>query len=137
MLLKEAKNDVHVFIKGKPQRLSKHFISTEFDCKCNFKECKKTYISRRLVERLEDLRVYVGNLPLLITSAFRCAEYNRVLKGVRDSLHLYGLAIDMVVKGMGLNEFIIYVLDMTFPGIGKYRKHVHIDFGEANRRWTK
>lgn len=132
-----ANENIHVFTKGIPEKISRHFMSTEFDCHCTYKSCKYTYINRQLVELLEDLRVYMNNEPLYITSGFRCRRYNKDIQGSPDSLHTYGLACDIAHKTKHPTEVYIYVADMNFPGIGRYAKHIHIDLGLPNRRWSK
>ena len=69
-----------------------HFQKEEFICPC----CGSIGIgiATSLVEDLEQLREEYGTL--IITSGYRCENYNREVGGVSDSYHLKGQAVDFV-----------------------------------------
>lgn len=43
-------------------------------------------------------------VPIIVNSGFRCRELNRKVKGVYNSKHLEGLAVDGIPKGLNLRE---------------------------------
>ena len=104
---------------------------------------------RRLCEgTLEPLREAI-QLPIVITSGFRCKELNRILAhSARRSQHLTGQAADFVVQGskfraQSSRELLIQAFRMilTNPKIGfdqliLYPTFIHVSFvsKEKNRR---
>ena len=44
------------------------------------------------------------NTPLIITSAYRCAQLNKAVGGAAKSQHLFGQAADFVPQGIALKE---------------------------------
>lgn len=74
-------NNIHV---------SEHFLLSEFECKC----CKQVILNIKLLEKLEILRRKMGE-PIIITSGYRCPEYNRKIVGHPFSLHTQGRAVDI------------------------------------------
>ena len=46
------------------------------------------------IRRLEEIRVGYGK-PIIINSCYRCAELNKLVGGVKDSMHTKGLAVDL------------------------------------------
>jgi len=40
------------------------------------------------------------NAPIVVHVAHRPAEYNKLVKGAKNSAHLYGMAVDFHVKGL-------------------------------------
>lgn len=59
---------------------------------------------RALVALLEQVRVLCGGRPIIVHSAFRCAELNTVIGGAPNSQHLRGEAADFHVEGMDLRQ---------------------------------
>lgn len=53
------------------------------------------------------------NVPLIVTSGFRCGTLNRLVGGAPTSQHLYGEAADFVPKGMAVENaaFTLAALD--------------------------
>lgn len=64
----------------------KNFVVAEFVCK----HCGEVKIDTELVLILQRLRDFL-NKPVVITSAYRCPEYNREIGGVPGSAHTKGL----------------------------------------------
>lgn len=44
------------------------------------------------------------NLPIIITSGFRCSQLNKLVGGVSNSGHLNGTSADFIIKGMGIEK---------------------------------
>lgn len=51
----------------------------------------------------EQVRAFI-NVPMVITSGFRCEELNKAVGGVKTSQHRFFRAIDFIPKGMDLDE---------------------------------
>ena len=71
-----------------------YFFPRETQCKCG---CGGD-IKPSFRDRLNTLRVSV-DVPLVITSGFRCKRYNKLVGGVPNSMHLIGLAADIRWSG--------------------------------------
>lgn len=70
--------------------LSPHFTVAELASKGNG-DC---YVSRDLLVALEHLRAWLG-MPLHVIDAYRDPAHNAAVGGATDSMHLYGLAVDL------------------------------------------
>jgi len=66
----------------------------EFKCKCNSNKCRYTSVSKFLLDRFQNFRKDL-NLPVAITSGFRCQSHNEKVGGVDNSYHTIGCAIDI------------------------------------------
>lgn len=62
-----------------------------------------------LLSVLDDLREFYGQ-PIRITSGFRCAELNRLVRGVPTSAHIIGYAADLRPVGDTFENFKASVL---------------------------
>ncbi len=99
------------------------------------------YIINALVicRRAEALRAEVG--PLIVTSGFRSAAWNRRIGGAKGSLHLTASALDLTSRkysGQQLADIYLRLMaDGQVPdgGVGRYPGWVHVDIGRP-RRWT-
>ena len=101
--------------------LTKHFSRSEFACKCG--KCKPIAVDFELVNVLEKLRSHIGQ-PITINSAYRCHAHNAAVQGRPASKHLYGIAADIVVKGMPPADVAKYLRNQ-YPdkyGVGEYKK---------------
>ena len=79
-------------------------------------ECRHKIIA--MAEELQEVRDYIGS-PIIITSAYRTKEWNKIVGGVADSYHIQGIAVDIKVNGMPPYDLAIYVAKLTdFLGFG-------------------
>jgi uncharacterized protein YcbK (DUF882 family) len=74
-----------------------------------------------------------------IYSGYRSPEYNMLLRkksrGVaKNSYHLKGMAADIVLEGVRLNDLHRMSLKLKKGGVGKYSQFVHLDVGPV-RNW--
>lgn len=119
-------------------KVGKYFYSNEFDCKCKYPECEDTFISEKLIRGLDKLRIKM-NLPLSVSSGYRCAKHNKDVGGKRFSKHKKGIAADILCpKGMNYRYFYRLCLSVEeFKGIGYYedRGFVHVDVRKRIGRW--
>ena len=127
---------VSMFNKYERVQLSDNFYSTEFSCKCNYRDCKTTLIDLVLVEELQDIRDHYGK-SVKINSAYRCDKHNEAVGGSNKSQHKLGTAADIKVSGVDPVE-VAYLLDCWYPkwyGIGTYYTFTHLDVRKNKARW--
>lgn len=116
--------------------LSPHFSEDEFwchgsdygQCSCNH----SLYVDQRLIDLLEQLRYNVGGYPLTVNSGYRCREYNRNLEGsATNSQHCRGTAADVALPvQLSKGEFLWYIEQLPFDGVGVYSNFIHLDVRE-------
>ncbi len=87
---------------------------------------------RLLAQRLQAVRDIILK-PIHITSGYRTPEHNQKVGGSVTSLHLKGLAADIVVDGMSPNELQEFLFHWS-GGMGSYATFTHLDIG-PKRRW--
>ena len=114
-------------------KLSEHFNSTEFACRCG---CGFETVDPALVEGLELLRLKLG-AAVRITSGCRCLDRNREVGGSPASQHLYGRAADIVVPYLTGDELYKYARTIpAFSGFGVGGGFLHVDVRTgAVARW--
>ncbi len=113
--------------------LSENFTVGEFACKDG---SEVILISIELVELLQKIRDHF-KAPVTINSAYRNPCYNKKVGGAANSLHLYGAAADIRVKGIAPKDVAAYA-ELLMPdkgGIGVYPTFVHVDIRKIKSRW--
>lgn len=123
--------------KGEANKLSEHFTSTDFDCRCTRKECDITLISQALINGLEVLWKISGDFK--INSGFRCDAHNAEVGGAPNSQHTIGQAADCQSK-KGLNGRLLAedaesVTIFNFGGVGVAHEWCHLDTRGYKARW--
>ena len=94
-------------------------------------------ISMDLVQALQRLR-NLADIPLHISSAFRCITHNRTVGSKDTSQHVLGLAADVRTPGgLTIEEFYAIADGMgIFRGIGRYEWGLHLDIRTGiETRW--
>lgn len=86
-----------------------------------------------LANRLQVIRDLLGK-PIVITSGYRTVSHNKAVGGASGSLHLKGMAADIVVQGMSAKDVQKFLKDWS-GGLGCYPNFTHLDLG-TKRRWT-
>ncbi len=88
----------------------------------------------RLAETFEQIRQYLGNVPLTVHSAYRTLEYNATVGGVRTSQHCQGRALDLAHARLDARSVFQGVRELQrggllphLGGLGSYPTFVHID----------
>jgi len=120
-------------------KLSKHFTVEELSCKCG---CGYTIFNPYMIGLLEAIRVKIGK-PVNVTSGARCKYRNALCGGVENSFHMYGLAADIWVQGVPLNDIADIAKKAGASGVGVYLKQgfVHVDVrglvGVNAARWEE
>ena len=69
----------------------------------------------RLADFLEQVKVVLGNKPIMINSAFRCAEVNKAVGSSDKSQHRRGCAADIRVPGMTPDEVVTAIIESGLP----------------------
>lgn len=97
---------------------------------------------RGTAQILDELRGKL-NRPIVMTSVYRSADYNRSIGGETNSLHMQFNAIDFAVLGspVGPTEWAKPLRDMRAAsafagGIGVYSTFVHLDTRGHNADWV-
>ena len=114
--------------------VSTNFRVREFACQDG---SDPVFIADKLVQILQAIRNHFGQ-PVNITSGYRTAAHNRAVGGVTTSLHLYGMAADIMVVGVKPGDVADYV-ELLMPntgGIGRYKDFTHIDVRNTKSRFV-
>jgi hypothetical protein len=85
-----------------------HTDHREFDNSPDADELANLY---RLAEFLEQVKVVLGGAPIMINSAFRCAEVNKAVGSSDKSQHRRGCAADIRVPGMTPDEVVKAIIE--------------------------
>ena len=84
----------------------------------------------------EPLRIYL-NIPIKISSGFRCVQLNKMIKGSSTSQHTKGEAMDIKIDAKGFH-FIKDKLDFDQLiwefGNDENPQWVHVSFSKRNRK---
>ncbi len=119
--------------------LSKNFSRSEFACKGTNCCGHSAPVHPELISALQDLRDQL-NLPLNITSGFRCNRHNESIGGASQSFHTLGMAADVSCPDGMTAEDLAQTAE-TIPafqqgGIGNYPSWVHLDVRTTGKaRW--
>ena len=98
---------------------------------------KQTENLRFVANNLEYIREKLGNYPILVTSGFRNKEVNKAVGGVRNSDHLEGLAVDIIIKNnKSIKDTAKQIIEtqLEFDQIIIYRNFIHLGFNKRMRR---
>lgn len=115
---------------GPAYKLSPHFQLSEFACKDG---TDAVLVHPRLVDLLEAIREHFGR-PVLINSGYRTPAHNRRSGGSPNSQHLAGMAADIRVPGVDVEEVARCAERLGAGGVGRYGTFTHVDCGPS-RRW--
>lgn len=124
------------YTKGEAVSISKHFLSTEMDCKCKRADCTVTVIDPELIEKLQRLRSSLGR-PIIINSGYRCEAHNKAIGGSPTSQHLLGKAADIRLREplARVKDMLMKEVEKLFTGIGIYSTFIHVDIRNKKARW--
>lgn len=107
-----------------------HFMPAELACR----HCGEVLIHEDSLDTLQDLR-YALDRPMHLSSAYRCPIHNAMVGGAPLSMHKFGRAFDVQLRGLDKQRLIDLADSVGFDGIGvNYRTFVHVDTGRR-RRW--
>ena len=80
------------------------------------------------------LRRYIGK-PITINSGYRTPSYNKAIGGAKQSQHMEGTAVDIVVKDYTPEEVAHLGKLLGFRGIGLYNTFCHLDVRHDGAYW--
>jgi hypothetical protein len=116
--------------------LSAHFSKAELACHC----CGELKIEDGLIAGLEELRTLAGS-EIVVHDGYRCSAHNQRVGGVPHSEHTLGMAADIAILGLSLQQ--MYELALQVPafcngGIGAYDgDFLHLDIRLHPARWAR
>ena len=95
----------------------------------------------KIAKHLENLRSYLGNRPIKLTSAYRPPAVNKAVGGARKSRHLVGDAVDFYVVGMSIWEAQKKTIEFARKhnlaiGLGAKRGFIHLDARGYFVKWN-
>lgn len=92
----------------------------------------------KLANHLNDLRSFLGDRPITITSGYRPPALNRAIGGVSNSRHIVGDAADVVVAGITPHEVYRRIDNWhgNKGGLGDSASFTHIDLRGYRARWN-
>lgn len=101
-----------------------HFKVKEFACR----HCRVVKLDIELLIKLEELRVAIGDKPIISNSGYRCPTHNKNVGGAKQSLHMFGKASDIRVNGVTPSQ-VREKADKVFHdgGVLIYNTFVHVD----------
>lgn len=101
-------------------------------CHC----CGRLLVQPELLQKLEHLRRLAG-APVLVNSGYRCPNHNRAVGGAANSYHLIGMAADIRVSGLAVENLAALGEQAGFDGIGLYQQQgfIHVDVRGWRARW--
>lgn len=124
------------FKTGDKTPITKNFTRAEFQCPCG---CTAQMVDEMLAQKLQIIRT-IYNVPLKITSGYRCVKHNAAVGGAKSSKHLYGIAADVKDPTGKLNPVALGILaNHTFGGVGIYwygtAAFIHVDLRKTKATW--
>ena len=74
----------------------------------------------------------VSGCDFIVSSGYRSKAHNKAVGGVRNSMHLKGLALDLVpFKSCSKNyRELSVVASKFFSCVIRYKTHIHVDIGK-------
>ena len=69
----------------------------------------------RIAEFMECVRWYLGDVPIIVSSWYRCPTLNEAIGGSKTSAHMKGLAMDFNHSVLSLEEVFIEVKGSKLP----------------------
>lgn len=114
--------------------LSKNFSKSEFLCPCG--KCDGGTMSPAFIAKLQSLREKSG-VGMTVISGFRCPAHNKKEGGATASLHLEGRACDVLcASDRDRLALVRYAIDVGLRGIGINNGSIHFDDRETGAIWT-
>ena len=94
-----------ILTKGLVKPITRNMSHDEFKCRCAHSECTTTTIYIPTARSFQQLRDHL-QIPLRITSGFRCQKHNKSVGGSDNSYHKLGTAVDIAVpESMYIEDF--------------------------------
>lgn len=117
-------SQIKFFSKKSTGKLCEGLELEELHCHCKLYSCKRTLVSKQLVESYHLVRSKYGK-SIDIRSGFRCQKWNYEVGGVGDSRHKLGLAIDLApVDPLDLDR-LEEIANQYFDVVLRYDDFIH------------
>ncbi len=117
---------------AKAKKVSEHFSEGELACRC----CGLYNITPEALALLELIRVKLDR-PIFVSSGSRCKPRNELEGGSKNSMHLKGMAFDIVTKnGKEKIEVIKAAMECGVLGLGVGSSFIHVDARKTCAVWT-
>lgn len=99
------------------------------------KHCQALRVNYYALDTLQKFRNLLGR-PVVLNSAYRCADHNQAVGGAPASYHLSGRAFDTQTFATNRGQFHLTRLaaEAGFRGFGYYDHFTHLDVG-PRRDW--
>lgn len=110
------------------RNISPNFKIKEFKCKDGSDEILLD--SSFVITKLQAIRNHFGK-PVKVNSAYRTPSYNKKVGGAKNSYHMKGMAFDIYISGISLDEICKYAQSIGILGIIRYNTFVHVDARES------
>jgi uncharacterized protein YcbK (DUF882 family) len=95
---------------------------------------------QRTAETMEEVRILLGEKPILISSGYRSPQVNAAVGGSKNSAHMSGLAADFSCPGAGSPKHICKTLEPHMKNLGidqlihEYDTWVHLGLSSGAPR---
>ena len=101
-----------------------YFKASELVCKCG--KCDGGEMNYETMALIAQYRTIL-NVPLTISSAFRCPEYNlKVSDTGRNGEHTTGQAVDILIIPKLRYKMLELAFNLKFPRIGLGKNFIHL-----------
>jgi uncharacterized protein YcbK (DUF882 family) len=110
-----------------------HFTRKEAACSCCGSVGSNPIELKNLLDKLEEFRTECDNKEVITHCIYRCEKHNYEVGGVYNSLHRLGMACDLHVEGLTVDEMVKAAERAGFGGIGRYNGWIHVDTGPWGR----
>ena len=103
------------------------------DNRATANDINRLVILSQYMERIRE----IFNRPIIVTSAFRSREINKLVGGAVNSDHLMGYAVDFKINSLSTVDICrsIYKSDLDYSQlIEEFGQWVHISINPANKR---
>lgn len=110
---------------------SRYFSANELACKCGCGKGEKE-MDQPFLNRLDMLRTSFGG-PLILTSAFRCNNWNMRCKGEVKSYHLLGKAVDIACADAIQRHKLVAIAASLGLSVGIDGVFIHVDSRDVPR----
>ncbi len=104
-------------------RVAPNFVLKEFECKDG---SHQVVLYSKLLEKLQKLRDLLKQ-PVIINSGYRNPEHNKKVGGAPGSLHLKGMAADIVVRSISPARLAEKAREVGFDKVIVYASHVLVE----------
>lgn len=108
---------------GADEMKSRYFKDNELSCSC----CGELVINDNLVAMLDVAR-FESDIPYIITSGYRCEEYNKKIGGSPTSSHTNGTAVDIATSNSTQRSRVLQgLIKAGFTRLGIAKSFIHVD----------